>query len=136
MKMRKGWTTIKKVEADHKEVIRNLRKEHPQTDCMIWSPMDAGKRRGKKISSRSNIAEVAAMQARVAKEVGCAYWDLYTFMGGKGSVSRWSKAGVMNKDLIHPKRAAADLIGDAFSNAFLRSSVSYTHLTLPTILRV
>ena len=121
MKMRKGWTTIKKVEADHKEVIRNLRKEHPQTDCMIWSPMDAGKRRGKKISSRSNIAEVAAMQARVAKEVGCAYWDLYAFMGGKGSVSRWSKAGVMNKDLIHPKRAAADLIGEAFSNAFLRS---------------
>ena len=121
MKMRKDWTSLQKVEDDHKHVIQNLRKEHPQADCMIWSPMDAGKRRGKKIMSREKISAVAAMQARVAKEMGCAYWDLYSFMGGEGSVARWSKAGVMNKDLIHPKRAAADLIGRAFSSALLRA---------------
>jgi len=121
MKVRKGWTDLKKVEDDHRNIIQNLRNEHPQTDCMIWSPMDAGKRRGKKILSRPKISEVAAIQARVAKEMGCAYWDLYAFMGGEGSVARWSKAGVMNKDLIHPKRAAADLIGQAFSDAFFRA---------------
>ncbi|MEE2903431.1 MAG: GDSL-type esterase/lipase family protein [Myxococcota bacterium] len=121
MKIRKGWTDLKKVENDHRNVIQNLRNEHPQADCMIWSPMDAGKRRGRKISSRAKISEVAAIQARVAKEMGCAYWDLYAFMGGEGSVARWSKAGLMNKDLIHPKRAAADLIGQAFSDAFLRA---------------
>ena len=120
MKIRKGWTTLKKVQGDHEEFFRNLRVIAPNADCMIWSPMDAGRRKGKRVVSQAKIEDVARVQAEVAKRFGCAYWDLYGYMGKKGSIARWSKAGVMNRDLIHPKRAAADLIGLAFAEAFMQ----------------
>jgi hypothetical protein len=39
-------------------------------------------------------------------------------MGGEQSVARWVKAKVMNKDLVHPKKAAADLLGSLFVEAW------------------
>jgi lysophospholipase L1-like esterase len=121
MKIRKGWTTLENVEKDHVQVIERIRRITPNADCMLWSPMDAGRRKGKRVVSQSKIAEVAQLQAAVAARMGCAYWDLYGLMGNKGAIARWSKAGVMNRDLIHPKRAAADLIGSMFSDAFLHA---------------
>jgi lysophospholipase L1-like esterase len=121
MKIRKGWTTLEKVKQDHLQFLSTVRKVVPNADCMIWSPMDAGRRKGKRIVSQWKIHEVARLQAAVAKSAGCAFWDLYGFMGEKGSIARWSRAGVMNRDLIHPKRAAADLIGTSFADFFLEA---------------
>lgn len=119
MKIRKGWTTLKRVENDHLNLVKRLRSISPNADCMLWSPMDAGRRKRKKIHSQTMIGEVATMQAAVAKRLGCAFWDLYGLMGNKGAIVRWNRAKVMNRDLVHPKRAAADLIGEMFSDAFL-----------------
>ena len=119
LKVRKGWQSLADVRQHHIDLIRLLRTTVPGADCMLWSPMDSGKKKGGKVVSKRLTPEVQALQREVAEAEGCAYWDMFTLMGGAGSITRWSKARVMNADLIHPRRAAADLLGHEFADAFL-----------------
>ncbi len=119
LKIRKGWTTPAKVRQDHLDVIDVLRGAVPNVECLIWSPMDAGKRVGGKVVSKGRLGEVRDMQRAVAKAKGCAFWDLHEAMGGTGSIARWNKARVMNKDLVHPRARAAEVLGHLFADAWL-----------------
>ncbi len=111
LKIRKKWTDLNKVKQDHEKLLDTLKSALPNAECLIWTPMDSGTKKGGKIKSQAWVPEVRQMQLEVAKAKGCAVWDLYDAMGGKGSIVRWAKAKVMNKDLIHPKRSSADLLG-------------------------
>jgi lysophospholipase L1-like esterase len=119
MKVRRGWTTMDQIRADHVELIKLLREIVPNVECLLWSPMDAGEKEKGKVVSRTLIRETREMQAQIASEMGCAFWDMYEAMGGDGSIARWSKANVMNADLVHPRAPAADLLGDLFADAWL-----------------
>lgn len=119
MKIRKGWTDLARVTNDHRQLIDLLREAAPAAECLIWSPMDAGQKSGGKVVGKAMIDEVRAMQRAVAEEKGCAFWDLLESMGGPGSIGRWSASGLINKDLVHPRKRGADLIGRGFSEAFL-----------------
>jgi hypothetical protein len=118
LKIRKGWTTLEKVTQDHDGMLRFLRAKLPGADCMLWTPMDAGDREGKAIASKKYLKEVHDMQLEIAAKHGCAVWDMYRAMGGQGSIARWVDAGVINKDLVHPKKRAADLLGSLFVDAW------------------
>ena len=141
LKIRKGWKTEAQIRDDHVRLIELLRHILPGADCMLWTPMDAGdceckvkgkvevmtkdrcSRRGKcvKVRSGAMLPEVRALQMKVAAKKGCAVWDLYESMGGSGSIVRWSKAKVMNADLVHPRRRAAELLGHLFADALLEA---------------
>ena len=121
LKIRKGWTTLDNVHKDHADLLALLKKIRPEADCMVWSPMDAGEKKGGKVVSKDKIVEMRALQEKVAASHGCAFWDMHKLMGGEGSIALWAKAGVMNRDLIHPKQKAADLLGHMFSDAFLEA---------------
>ncbi len=118
LKIRKGWTDLDKVTEDHQKLLAFLREKLPDADCMLWTPMDAGESKNGRIVSKKWLTEVREMQLRVAKANGCAVWDMYGSMGGEGSVARWEEARLMNKDLVHPKKAAADLLGTLFLEAW------------------
>lgn len=117
LKIRKRWTTLDKVRADHVQLLARMKELLPDSTCLVMTPMDAGRRRGGKIRSKAKLTEVAAMQREVAEAAGCALWDTMGAMGGPGSVARWAKARVMNKDLVHPKKASADLLGRLLAEA-------------------
>lgn len=118
LKIRKGWTTLEKVTSDHENLLRFLREKLPEADCMLWTPMDAGEKTKRGVVSKRYLGEVRQMQLEVAKRHGCAVWDMYRSMGGAESIGRWVKARVMNRDLVHPKRRAADLLGSLFVDAW------------------
>lgn len=120
LKTRKKWTDLTQVEADHRNLVALIRQAAPDAEVLIWGPMDAGDREGKKVVSKAYLEEIRDMQRRVAKESGAAFWDTLAAMGGAGAITRWDAAGVMNKDLVHPKKKAADLLGDLFAQAFLQ----------------
>ena len=120
LKIRKKWTTLEKVRKDHRDLIDSVKKAVPGVECMLWTPMDAGKKKGKKVVSKPGLGAIRAMQIEVAKEKGCAVWDLYTAMGGDGSITRWAKARIMNADLVHPKSKAAELLGQLFVDAWTK----------------
>jgi lysophospholipase L1-like esterase len=118
LKIRKGWTNLDKVTQDHENLLSFLDQKLPDADCMLWTPMDAGDQEKGRIVSKKWLKEVRDMQLTVAKAHGCAVWDMYGSMGGEQSVARWVKAKLMNKDLVHPKKAAADLLGALFVEAW------------------
>ena len=116
LKIRKRWTTLAKVERDHRRLFRLVRGAVPRADCLVWAPMVAGRRRGGRVVSKRFLTEVRSMQRRVAREEGCAFWDTLSAMGGANNIARWAPA--MAKDLIHPRKSAADLVGRMFLQAW------------------
>ncbi len=119
LKARKKWRTLDEVRGHHEQLIDRLRKILPDAELMLWAPMDAGQKRKGKVVSKPLLEQIRTLQEEVAAAKKVAYWDTLDAMGGPGSITRWTKARVMNKDLVHPKRAAADLLGRLFSAAFL-----------------
>ncbi|MBX2813521.1 MAG: hypothetical protein KTR25_17015 [Myxococcales bacterium] len=119
LKVRKKWKSLDTVVDDHRILIDLLRDAVPQADILLMSPMDAGRRQGKKVVSKALLQEMRAAQNRIAREKGTAFWDTYTAMGGEGAIQRWVSAKVMSRDLVHPRKRAADLLGKLLADAII-----------------
>ncbi|MFP2903049.1 hypothetical protein [Corallococcus sp. 4LFB] len=50
---------------------------------------------------------------------GCGFFNLYTAMGGAGSLARFHQAGFMHEDLVHPRGRGLDLLGQLVADALL-----------------
>lgn len=118
-KIRRGWKTFDEIEADHRELVGLLRETVPEVSILLLSPLDSGVKRGGRVVSKPLIPEMRDLQRRVADDLGIGFWDAYEAMGGEGAVARWARAKVMNADLIHPKKPAADLLGQLLADAIL-----------------
>ena len=121
LRIRTNRATLEDVAKNFERLVDRVRESVPAADCMLWAPMDAGERKRREIVQRSYIEEVREVQMRVAEAKGCAFWDMYAAMGGKGSIQRWYEAGIINKDLIHPRVKAGLVLGHLFSTALLES---------------
>ncbi len=109
----KGWM---------KQLIDRVKRAVPEASCLLASPPDAGVwRMDDTIAPRKQTQEVAAYMRELAKENGCALWDMQAAMGGEGAVSRWWDAGLMNHDLVHPLALGGDVLGYLFESALERA---------------
>jgi len=52
-------------------------------------------------------------QRRAALANGCAFWNVYTWMGGKGSSKGWYNRGLVAKDFQHPTSEGAEMLAAA-----------------------
>ncbi len=76
---------------------------------LILAPMDrAEKKETGEIGTLESLPRIVAAQRRAATELGCAFFDTYSAMGGEGSVARWQQVGLMTSDFTHPTRTGAD----------------------------
>lgn len=98
-------------ESTMKAVLEQVKRALPRASCLLIGPMDRADRKGEVYTSRPVIPKLAAIQRKVAGEVGCAYWDTYGAMGGPGSMGTWVQRGLGGADLAHPSSAGADLLG-------------------------
>lgn len=55
----------------------------------------------------------------------CAAWDFYHIMGGYGSIYKWYKYGLAQRDWIHLTRKGYELQGQLFMDAFKKSYDRY-----------
>jgi hypothetical protein len=94
-----------------KAVLEQVRAALPDSSCMLVGPMDRADKKGSVFSSRPVVPKLAAIQRKVAAEVGCAYWDTLSAMGGLGSMGIWVQRGLGAADLAHPSSAGAEVIG-------------------------
>ena len=74
-------------------------------------------RRVKKPNRNAPLVQKAFTE--LAEEYGGAVWDVFDFMGGLDSSTRWRDAGLMTKDLIHFTRTGYELLGDMLYNALI-----------------
>jgi lysophospholipase L1-like esterase len=108
-----------------REVIEHHKRALPEASCLVIATMDRAAKQGEEVVSVRVIPSLVAEQKRVAAEVGCAFFDTYTAMGGKGSMPIWVRRGLGQADLTHPSGAGAERIGNWIYGATMRAYANY-----------
>jgi lysophospholipase L1-like esterase len=74
-------------------LIRRVRRPPSPPDCLVVGAPDFSDphwRKARRIRRRA--AMIRRVQRRVAAAAGCAYWDQYAAMGGRGAIHRFQRA--------------------------------------------
>jgi lysophospholipase L1-like esterase len=84
------------------EILRSLREDLPGASILVTGPIDraAGKKKGGATIAR-NAPLVTKALREAAAAAGCAFWDAKAAMGGDGSIRKWAKGGLAQRDLVH-----------------------------------
>ncbi|MBX2814141.1 MAG: hypothetical protein KTR25_20195 [Myxococcales bacterium] len=114
-------TTLRAIEKSTRRLVGRVREAYPRMDCLLVSPLEAvrAKGGGRRLIPKPEVPKVIEIQRRVARKEGCAFWDMYTSMGGKGSLKKWVKARLMLADFIHPKSRGSNLLGEIMAEAIM-----------------
>ncbi|WP_437968867.1 GDSL-type esterase/lipase family protein [Sorangium sp. So ce260] len=75
------------------ELLARTRRVEPDADCLVLAPTDR-----KDTAERTPVVRDVLRDA--AREGGCAFWDTYEAMGGRGSIETWYRE--------RPPRASRD----------------------------
>lgn len=104
---------LDQVESTMKAVLVQVKRALPGASCLLVGPMDRAEKKGDgTFRSRPVIPKLAAIQRKVAGEVGCGYWDTLGAMGGFGAMGIWYQRGLGGADLAHPSSAGAEVLGN------------------------
>ena len=73
------------------------------------------------------LADVRAIQRRVARSMGVAYWDWSSRMGGPGTADRWANADppLMRKDRVHYTAAGGRKLAGLLDDDFEAAKAAY-----------
>jgi lysophospholipase L1-like esterase len=110
---RKDWT-LESYREMYSQLIARLRADAPTATILVVGPPD----RTQKIrkvgwQTMEKIDVIAEAQREAALANGCAFWDLRSKMGGKGSMLQWVAAGMAQADHVHFTAPGYRMLGDA-----------------------
>lgn len=95
------------------DLLASVHTANPSASCLVVSPLDQLESTTEAMPPRESIPAMVAAQHRAATAHGCAFWDTYAWMGGKGSSRTWYKRGLVVKDFQHPTTNGAVRIAAA-----------------------
>jgi len=104
-----------------KEVIAQGQRALPESSCLVIGAMDRAAKVGDEIVSMRVIPSIVEEQRRAAAELGCAFFDTYTAMGGARSMPTWVRRGLGQADLTHPTAIGSEVIGNWVYRALMKS---------------
>lgn len=96
--------------------IAYLRKLAPSASVVFIGPSDMATTVNGRRQTYPNLPMVVDSLRAAALSSGAVYWDLYSAMGGEGSMIRWVKSQppLAGSDYVHFTSAGADLMGEMF----------------------
>jgi GDSL-like lipase/acylhydrolase family protein len=103
-----------------KDVLLQARSALPGASCLILAAMDRARKEDAGVVTVPAIPRIVLEQRKTAAELGCAFWDTYQAMGGRGAMARWVKRGLAQADLTHPSAEGAELLGSWLYLALLQ----------------
>ncbi len=95
------------------DLLSSIRSANPESSCLVVSPLDQLDWHTGDAPPRASVPAMVEAQHRAATAQGCAFWDVYTWMGGKGSSLKWYRHGLVVKDFQHPTSEGAARIAEA-----------------------
>lgn len=113
---------IEDYEASLRRVVARVRGTVPEAACMLIGPSDrplAGPE-GTWVE-RPRTAQIVDVQRRVARDMGCAFFDLVAFGGGPLHMVQWAAADppFAQPDHVHYTARGYLRLGDVLTNAML-----------------
>ncbi|MDP2339421.1 MAG: GDSL-type esterase/lipase family protein [Deltaproteobacteria bacterium] len=120
-----GTITEARMEEKFIALLDRVREAAPHAACLIVTPIDAAKTTtgSDELVTREEIHVVMRLQKRIAAARGCAVFDLFSAMGGVGSLARMRAGGLVSDDLVHPTNRGGDVLGQLFADAVIKSWV-------------
>jgi lysophospholipase L1-like esterase len=100
-------------ERDMRRVVQRVRRALPNTSVLVMSPMDRGAReRAGTIGTMPALPRIITIQAKIAAEEGCAFFNTFEAMGGPGTMGKWYMAEprLVSADFIHPLPAGGRIV--------------------------
>ncbi len=118
-----GRSTFEKVERDLHRFIERVKQGAPGAACLMVGPLDAvlGPDAAKPFQQRAELLEVIELERSISQEEGCAFFDMYAAMGGKGSLERFNARGLLHDDLVHPRGQGLDVLGALLVDSLLKA---------------
>lgn len=98
--------------ASYEKLLAEIRRARPEAACLVVSPTDLAEAKDGGYVSRAVIPVLVAAQRSAARAQGCAFYSTYDWMGGKGSMARWYRKGLVGTDLLHLSRKGANRLAE------------------------
>ncbi len=92
--------------AEYLEGIQKVRAGKPEASCMVTAMTDRA--RSLEFDVTDVLEDVVEAQRQAAKQAGCAFYDSFSAMGGRGSLAQWRRK---NPPLAAPDRKHLDHAG-------------------------
>ncbi len=107
--------------------LNYLKKIFPNSSFLVIGLSDMSRRKGNYYESYPNIEKIRKAQKNAAKNANCAFWDLYTAMGGKNSMPSWvfAQPPLAGKDFTHFNRTGGHIIAQMLFNALMKDYSKY-----------
>lgn len=105
--------TIKGFVTSYRKQLRHLRNCAPQASFLFIGPSDMIRLRDGEWQTYPMVAYMDRLLQKMALEEHIAYFSLYQWMGGEGSMLRWQENGLASKDGVHFYRSGANKAGKA-----------------------
>jgi lysophospholipase L1-like esterase len=101
--------------------LKAIRKAAPNVDILVIGPSDMSRKSGGKYVSYSNIPKIRDAMRNAAFEADCAFWDLYSTMGGENSMVSWvqNSPSLASKDFTHFNSRGARYVSEMLYDALL-----------------
>jgi lysophospholipase L1-like esterase len=122
------WLNLEQYARDLVRVIGLMRSAKRDMSCLLLGPLDQAERNERgAIVTLEVLPKIVQVQRRVAKEQGCAFYDVFSAMGGAGSMGEWlkSRPRLSTSDLRHATPAGYEVIGNLYYRAMLKAFAGY-----------
>ena len=106
-------STIQSIVKGLRDQVRYLRRQAPEADILFIGPSDMIRMVDGEWETYPMVPYMDKMLHKMALEENIAYFSLYGWMGGSGSMLRWKDVGLAGADGIHFYRTGAKKAGDA-----------------------
>lgn len=112
-------STIRSIVYGLREQVRFLQACAPEASILFIGPSDMLKQTDGEWQTYPMIPYMDRLLRKMAIEEHIAYFSLYQWMGGTGSMKRWQEVGLAGSDGIHFYRSGARKAGNAVANWLL-----------------
>ncbi|MBX3272891.1 MAG: hypothetical protein KF729_21695 [Sandaracinaceae bacterium] len=112
---------IERYEEELLRVVGRVRGVVPSASCLLIGPSDRPLRAGGELVERPRTREIIEVQRRVARALGCGFFDLVEFGGGPLSMVRWAASDppFAQRDLVHFTVRAYQRLGEVLHDAIM-----------------
>jgi len=108
-------------------VIQKVKKYFPNTDVVMISTADRAFSYDGEYQSAKGIDSLIKVQADIAYQTGCTFYNQFATMGGKNSIVQWAdaKPSLARKDYVHPNDRGCDVLATHFFDALMKDYNKY-----------
>ncbi len=104
-----------------------IKRAAPDMSILVIGPSDMSTRIDGVYASYPNITLIRDAMQKAASANNCAFWDLYSAMGGQNSMVSWvnDKPALAGKDFTHFTPKGAQYVGEMLYDALMKEYLRY-----------